>query len=69
MAAAKVAERYPDNPFFLNMLGCPKLDKNLNAYVMIVDNLDHCGRPNMLWKCNITDRVVNFISRPRLANL
>lgn len=41
VAAAKTAERYPNNPFFLYVLGCPKLDKDLDAYVLVVDNLDH----------------------------
>jgi len=41
MAAAKSAERYPNNPFFLYVLGCPKPDKKIGGYVFVVDNLDH----------------------------
>lgn len=41
MLAARSAERYPNNPFFLYVLGCPKVDRGLCGYVLVVDNLDH----------------------------
>ena len=41
MVAAKNAEKYPNNPFFLYVLSYPRLDKSLDGYVFLVDNLDH----------------------------
>ncbi|WP_348748393.1 hypothetical protein [Pseudomonas rhodesiae] len=41
IAVAKNAEKYPNNPFFMYVLGCPRPSKDLNGYVFFVDNLDH----------------------------
>ena len=41
MVAVKFAGRYPNNPFFLYVLGYPNLDKKLDSFVFVVDNLDH----------------------------
>lgn len=41
MIAARNSERYPNNPLFLYALGCPRLDKKLGGYVLVVENLDH----------------------------
>ncbi|WP_144401176.1 hypothetical protein [Pseudomonas lurida] len=54
ITVARNAEKYPNNPFFLYVLGCPKFSKALNGYIFDVDNLDHfyiesyCSRSHLI---------------------
>jgi len=41
ITAARESGKYPNNPLFLYALGCPKLDKELGGFVLVVENLDH----------------------------
>ena len=41
LEAARSAVKYPNNPLFLYVLGCPKLTDDLESYIFEVDNLDH----------------------------